>query len=112
MLVDLVSFVIGIDFQGASLALDRSSFNQPKLMMVAFESLNQSNRHDNHFGLLDSDLINSNPKSVHQQIMSSIKQPVIIGAVRTPVGKFWALKGFKATQLGALSFAKPCVTRA
>ena len=35
--------------------------------------------------------------------MSSIKQPVIISAVRTPVGKFLgALKGFKATQLGAI----------
>jgi acetyl-CoA C-acetyltransferase len=50
--------------------------------------------------------INSNAKSVHQHkqfIMSSIKQPVIISAVRTPVGKFLgALKGFKATQLGAI----------
>ena len=35
--------------------------------------------------------------------MSSIKQPVIISAVRTPVGKFLgALKDFKATQLGAI----------
>src|SRR6201988_529390 len=35
--------------------------------------------------------------------MSSIKQPVIISAVRTPVGKFLgALKNFKATDLGAL----------
>jgi acetyl-CoA C-acetyltransferase len=35
--------------------------------------------------------------------MSSIKQPVIISAVRTPVGKFLgALKGFQATQLGAI----------
>src|SRR5690242_21649613 len=35
--------------------------------------------------------------------MSSIKQPVIISAVRTPVGKFLgALKGFKATELGAM----------
>src|SRR6266513_1814414 len=35
--------------------------------------------------------------------MSSIKQPVIISAVRTPVGKFLgALKGFKATELGAI----------
>src|ERR1700751_1177093 len=35
--------------------------------------------------------------------MSSIKQPVIISAVRTPVGKFLgALKGFKATDLGAI----------
>jgi acetyl-CoA C-acetyltransferase len=35
--------------------------------------------------------------------MSSIKQPVIISAVRTPVGKFLgALKNLKATQLGAI----------
>src|SRR4051812_26035399 len=35
--------------------------------------------------------------------MSSIKQPVIISAVRTPVGKvLGALKGFKATELGAI----------
>lgn len=35
--------------------------------------------------------------------MSSIKEPVIISAVRTPVGKFLgALKSFKATDLGAL----------
>src|SRR5437773_5594767 len=35
--------------------------------------------------------------------MSSIKQPVIISAVRTPVGKFLgSLKGFSATQLGAI----------
>src|SRR6476469_8105646 len=35
--------------------------------------------------------------------MSSIKQAVIISAVRTPVGKFLgSLKGFTATQLGAL----------
>src|SRR2546425_9760539 len=35
--------------------------------------------------------------------MPSIKQPVIISAVRTPVGKFLgALKGFKATELGAI----------
>src|SRR5256885_5216233 len=35
--------------------------------------------------------------------MSSIKQAVIISAVRTPVGKFLgALKGFKATELGAI----------
>src|SRR5213075_719829 len=35
--------------------------------------------------------------------MSAIKQPVIISAVRTPVGKFLgALKNFKATQLGAI----------
>src|SRR3981081_4822118 len=35
--------------------------------------------------------------------MSDIKQPVIISAVRTPVGKFLgALKGFKATELGAI----------
>src|SRR5437667_12286447 len=35
--------------------------------------------------------------------MSSIKQAVIISAVRTPVGKvLGALKGFKATELGAI----------
>ena len=35
--------------------------------------------------------------------MSSIKQPVIISAVRTPVGKFLgALKSLKATDLGAI----------
>src|SRR6266536_1658776 len=35
--------------------------------------------------------------------MSSNRQPVIISAVRTPVGKFQGtLKGFKATDLGAL----------
>src|SRR2546425_8133344 len=35
--------------------------------------------------------------------MSSIKQPVIISAVRTPVGKvLGALKSFKATDLGAM----------
>ena len=35
--------------------------------------------------------------------MSDLKQPVIISAVRTPVGKFQgALKGFKATELGAM----------
>jgi len=35
--------------------------------------------------------------------MSSIKQPVIISAVRTPVGKLLgALKSFKATDLGAI----------
>jgi acetyl-CoA C-acetyltransferase len=35
--------------------------------------------------------------------MSSIKEAVIISAVRTPVGKFLgALKGFKATDLGAI----------
>src|SRR5213075_1875049 len=35
--------------------------------------------------------------------MSAIKQPVIISAVRTPVGKMLgALKNFKATELGAL----------
>jgi acetyl-CoA C-acetyltransferase len=35
--------------------------------------------------------------------MSEIKQPVIISAVRTPVGKFLgSLKGFTATQLGAM----------
>lgn len=35
--------------------------------------------------------------------MSQIKQPVILSAVRTPVGKFLgALKAFKATELGAI----------
>lgn len=35
--------------------------------------------------------------------MSSIKEAVIVSAVRTPVGKFLgALKGFKATDLGAM----------
>ena len=35
--------------------------------------------------------------------MSDLKQPVIISAVRTPVGKFQgSLKGFKATDLGAM----------
>ena len=35
--------------------------------------------------------------------MSDLKQPVIISAVRTPVGKFQGtLKGFKATDLGAM----------
>src|ERR1043165_6449873 len=35
--------------------------------------------------------------------MSSIKQRVIVSAVRTPVGKFLgALKSFKATELGAI----------
>ncbi|HEY6045757.1 MAG TPA: beta-ketoacyl synthase N-terminal-like domain-containing protein, partial [Pyrinomonadaceae bacterium] len=35
--------------------------------------------------------------------MSETKQPVIISAVRTPVGKFQgALNGFTATQLGAI----------
>jgi len=35
--------------------------------------------------------------------MSEIKKPVIISAVRTPVGKFLgALKSFKATELGAI----------
>lgn len=35
--------------------------------------------------------------------MATIKQPVIISAVRTPVGKLLgALKGFKATELGAM----------
>src|SRR5213596_1428482 len=38
-----------------------------------------------------------------QSRMSSIKEAVIISAVRTPVGKFLgALKSFKATELGAL----------
>jgi acetyl-CoA C-acetyltransferase len=36
--------------------------------------------------------------------MSEIKEAVIISAVRTPVGKFLgALKGFKATELGAIA---------
>src|ERR671914_1466913 len=36
--------------------------------------------------------------------MSSIKEAVIISAVRTPVGKFLgALKNFKATELGAIA---------
>src|SRR5437764_7512459 len=44
-----------------------------------------------------------NYPSKKESVMSSIKQPVIIGAVRTPVGKFLgALKGFKATELGAI----------
>src|SRR6266576_6114630 len=35
--------------------------------------------------------------------MAEIKEAVIISAVRTPVGKFLgALKGFKATELGAI----------
>src|SRR5436309_12763624 len=35
--------------------------------------------------------------------MSEIKEAVIVSAVRTPVGKFLgALKGFKATELGAI----------
>src|SRR5436189_242782 len=35
--------------------------------------------------------------------MSSVKQAVIVSAVRTPVGKFLgALKSFKATELGAI----------
>jgi len=55
---------------------------------------------------LDSAEIKSNPKlssSIKELLMSSIKQPVIISAVRTPVGKFLgALKGFKATELGAI----------
>ena len=35
--------------------------------------------------------------------MSVIKEAVIIGAVRTPVGRFQgSLKGFKATELGAI----------
>src|SRR5438128_3331168 len=35
--------------------------------------------------------------------MSSIKEAVIISAARTPVGKFLgALRGFKATELGAI----------
>src|SRR5438270_9801734 len=44
-----------------------------------------------------------NYPSKKESVMSSIKQPVIISAVRTPTGKFLgALKGFKATELGAL----------
>src|SRR5437899_9829584 len=44
-----------------------------------------------------------NYPSKKESVMSSIKQPVIISAVRTPVGKFLgALKGFKATELGAI----------
>src|SRR5437763_16484062 len=44
-----------------------------------------------------------NYPSKKESVMSSIKQPVIISAVRTPVGKFLgALKGFKATELGSL----------
>src|SRR5204862_3662888 len=44
-----------------------------------------------------------NHPSKKESVMSSIKQPVIISAVRTPVGKFLgALKNFKATQLGAI----------
>src|SRR5205809_7886723 len=36
--------------------------------------------------------------------MSEIKEAVIVSAVRTPVGKFLgALKGFKATELGAIA---------
>src|SRR6267143_4825637 len=35
--------------------------------------------------------------------MSEIKEAVIVSAVRTPVGRFLgALKGFKATELGAI----------
>ena len=35
--------------------------------------------------------------------MNAIKEPVIISAVRTPVGKMLgALKNFKATELGAM----------
>ena len=35
--------------------------------------------------------------------MSDLKEPVIISAVRTPVGKFQgALKSFAATELGAM----------
>src|SRR5437763_5622111 len=44
-----------------------------------------------------------NYPSKKESVMSSIKQPVIIGAVRTPVGKFLgSLKGFSATGLGAI----------
>src|SRR5213078_3822295 len=44
-----------------------------------------------------------NYPSKKESRMSSIKQPVIISAVRTPVGKFLgALKNFKATDLGAI----------
>jgi len=36
--------------------------------------------------------------------MSNLREAVIISAVRTPTGKFQgALKGFKATELGALA---------
>src|SRR5437660_11521648 len=46
-------------------------------------------------------MLNYPPKK--ESVMSSIKQPVIISAVRTPVGKFLgALKRFKATELGAI----------
>src|SRR5437588_2092555 len=44
-----------------------------------------------------------NYPSKKESVMSSIKQPVIISAVRTPVGKFLGtLKDFKATELGAI----------
>src|SRR5881397_1442927 len=44
-----------------------------------------------------------NYPSKKESVMSSIKQPVIISAVRTPVGKMLgALKTFKATELGAM----------
>src|SRR5437660_3522469 len=46
-------------------------------------------------------MLNYPPKK--ESVMSSIKQPVIISAVRTPVGKFLgALKYFRATELGAI----------
>ena len=54
---------------------------------------------------LDTASLKSNSKLTRQtkKQMSSIKQPVIISAVRTPVGKFLgALKNFKATDLGAI----------
>jgi acetyl-CoA C-acetyltransferase len=44
--------------------------------------------------------------------MSELKEAVIVSAVRTPVGKFLgALKGFKATELGAI-VVREAVTRA
>jgi acetyl-CoA C-acetyltransferase len=58
--------------------------------------------------LLDTASLMFNSEKCTQSIseepsMPENKQPVIISAVRTPVGKFLgALKGFKATDLGAL----------
>lgn len=44
-----------------------------------------------------------NPSDQRSKNMTSIKEAVIISAVRTPVGKFLgALKSFKATDLGAI----------
>src|SRR5947208_5806457 len=44
-----------------------------------------------------------NYPSKKESVMSSIKQPVIVSAVRTTVGKFLgSLKGFAATELGAI----------